>query len=456
MMPHGEQEGMRWERRGRLRALARDVAVILLGIMLVLGLFVLQSFLEGAREEVQGTVLTGAQIIINTTSTNPPPREPGVVITPQYPQVQHHPRVQCLMQGGLTEDDVHLAGELLEGVPCPERQKREVKAALVDKCLRISVGGELDTALCVEKEGAVSLDFAIPSVAPGQPPAVAVQRSFNGIILFVLFLMTVLWVWREYEMRERKLEERQKERQRYEYHPVEEVEVKIIKSAPLFKEAVSEEERYLSPEEVREIHAALLREQQKMGEAPPLQREEIGEYIKGFNELGKEISRYLREGKLHKARRRYLLLFPLYTRLYYAVDEERKGELVDVMKYLHDQLNIMEKSKKIRHLIEEVYRDVEKHRVDVEPEHEKIVVLRDEKEKAEGVFSSLSGEGGPVRKKEVIRQIEKVQEHLERKDVPREQRATVKDLQAELEELKELVYHHEKEQRRGKLGKQKA
>ncbi|MEK6840322.1 MAG: hypothetical protein AABX72_05240, partial [Nanoarchaeota archaeon] len=265
------------------------------------------------------------------------------------------------------------------------------------------------------------------------------------------FLITLMIVWREFEMRERARE--QLEHIKESHHkplPPEQIERRVIKAAPLFKEILSEEEKLLNPLEVREIHEKLMQEQKLMIGGARLTHKEMSDYITHFNTLGKEISEELKHGNLPKARKKYLLLFPLYTRLYNSVDDAQKRELVDVIKFLHDQLNIMEKSRRIRHLIEEVYQETDKHRVDVEqPRKEDMKVLKEEHvAEAKHVFSQLAGERERQRqlgRKEVLQQIDKVSTTLQEQGV---ETPSAQSLQEELEALKRLVYGDKKKEKK--------
>lgn len=439
-----EGEAMSW------RSLLRDSAVIILGIFLIFFLFSVQTFLEQMRETLSSPQITGEAIIINTTGDDglihiipsSPPEPP-----PSPPEPPLNPELACWMEGGLTPDDIVIGKDFFEGLACPEERKKDrVTAAVEDRCLTVAVGNAVHTNICAVDEGLLSFGLVLPPTAAAVAPPLTPERTYTGLMLFLAFLITMMIVWREYEVRERIREHLEHERESHHLPlPPEQIERRVIKAAPLFKEILSEEEKLLSSEDVQEIHEKLMQEQKMMITGAPLTHEEIGAYIRTFNALGKEISEELRHGNLSKARKKYLLLFPLYTRLYYAVDESRKRDLVDVIKYLHDQLNIMEKSRKIRHLIEEVYRDVEKHRVDVEqPPKEEMKVLKDDERKFTQIFSHLAGERReerPLEKKEVLKQIEKVHTTLQETPVETE---SLKSLQEELEDLKSMVYKGEK------------
>lgn len=430
------------------------MTIIILGIVLILVLFSLQAFFEQMRTSISS--VTGNAIIINTTADNPP--VPTIIINhtssdlPFVSQEQSfNPRLQCWVDGGLRADDIVIGKDFFEGFVCPEKKKEIVTADVREECLVITVGEDVETDICSEDHGMLSFDVGLPSGAAAVAPAVPKERSYNGLILFIAFLVTLMIVWREFELRERSRE--QLEHAKESHHrtlPPEHIERRVIKAAPLFKEILSEEEKLLNPLEVREIHEKLMQEQKLMVGGARLTHKEMSEYITNFNNLGKDISEELKRGNLSKARKKYLLLFPLYTRLYNSVDDAQKRELVDVIKYLHDQLNIMEKSRRIRHLIEEVYQETDKHRVDVqEPQKEDMKVLKEEHvAEAKHVFSQLAGEREQQRqleRKEVLKQIDKVSTTLQEKGV---ETPSAQSLQEELEALKRLVYGDKRKEKR--------
>jgi hypothetical protein len=425
----------------RLLSVMKDSVVILLGIVLVLGLFAFQHFMGVVQE--QGESLTGRQISIGTNLPDQPNKTPSppssVGHSIEHPIVPE--TIQCLTEGGVTEDDVEITGSLLEGFPCEiDRERKEVSAEVEQNCLRLHVEDEIRTVICFDEDAGAQIGIVIPPRPHLDALDVEIGRNWLGLVLFLLFLITLFIVWREFEVREKALEEQRLRRIRREL-PGERVEVKTIKSAPLFREYVPEEERMLSAEEAENIHSTLVSEQSMALRATPLKREEIVGAIKEFNRIGKEISIYLREGKLVKARKRYLLLFPLYTRLYHSVDTFKQRDLVDVMKYLHDQIHIMEKSKKIRHLIEEAYRDVDEHRVDQETTDE-VKDLHKDVEQADQLLGQLSEERAnkPLKKERVMGELDKFQDMVKDTSLPTTQKKAMKNLEYELETLKKMVY----------------
>ena len=441
-----------------LKSTLKDGLVIALGIIIIISLFSLQGWMETWRKNIQDKeILTGRQIMIdspgagdiiigNGEDKKPKENKPDTT-------KQEDPNIKCLMDGGLTDDDVQIGGNFFKGIECPEKKKDVIKAEIREHCVNVNVGQELDTKICIENRGMLNFGLEIPKQpekAAGKPINL---KNYNGLALFVMFLITLLLVWREFEVKERKRKEWERIREKHVELPGEHIEVRVIKSAPLFKEIVSEEEKLLTHEEMIEVHEKLVREQKAAMEAKPLTTEEISECIKSFNAIGKDITEELKHGNLDKARRKFLLLFPIYTRLYNSLDEMRKRDLVDVIKYLHDQLNIMEKSRKIRHLIEEVYQHAEQHRVDKEPV-EKTSEENKEIEKAAKVFSQLGGETEKekIEKKDVLEGIEKMRESLIEGRTAEKKASN--ELRDELEKLKKLVYG-EKTKGEKKQGKQK-
>jgi|GEM_PF-4355230 hypothetical protein len=433
--------------------LLRDIGIILLGILLVFTLFSLHNFMGAGKEFIDQNSLTGGFLMFNSSGAEdspPPPTTSTPPVTVPPPMVTD-PVLTCFMEGGLTADDIEIGGAFFKGFYCPAPvEKKPVTATLENKCLGIHIGGEIDSAFCFAGPNTLQVGLSLPRQPEGVTPPLIISKNYNALILFILFLVSMVLMWREFEMRERRLHERELEKNRHLVLPSEQIDVKVITSAPLFKEIVSAEEQLLSPEEVKEIHEKLMKEEHQAIRAPPLTSDEVNEFIKSFNALGKEIADYLKEGKLDKARKRYLALFPLYTRLYHSVDETHQRELVEVIKYLHDQLNIMEKSKKIRHLIEEAYKDLDQHRVDQEQKpREKLVVLK-EKETAHEILSELTREKSnvePLDKEDVLQNIEHLREKLQdaKKDTSR---GTFKNIHEELEDLERLVYGDRLEQKR--------
>ena len=432
-----------------LKLILKDGLVIALGIIIIISLFSMQGWMETWRTNIQEKdVLTGRQISIDSPGAeinhpgNDEPKRP-----PPKTEEQQDPNIQCLMDGGLTDDDVQIGGNFFKGIGCPEKKKDVIKVEIKEHCMNVDVGEQLDTRICIENRGMLNFGLEIPKEPQKEVEKPLDLKNYNGLILFLLFLIILILVWREFEVKEKKREEWEHIKEKHAELPAEHIEVRVIKSAPLFKEIVSEEERLLTHEEMMEVHEKLMREEKTAMTARPLTIEEVSEYVKNFNAIGKDITEELKHGNLDKARKKYLLLFPIYTRLYNSLDEMRKRDLVDVIKYLHDQLNIMEKSRKIRHLIEEVYQHVEQHRVDKEPV-EKTSEENKEIENAAKVFSQLGGEmeKEQIKKKDVLEKIDKMHESLIEGKIVEKKAAS--DLRDELEKLKRLVYGQEKKKRK--------
>ncbi len=421
----------------------REGLIIALAFILILLLFFFQHLSNIAQEKIaayrDGERITGNPIVITGPSQTPPETSPpaatGLYIKQKYQQDFERKNVVCLTRGGVTVEDVFVLGNLLSGIDCA-LHKQQVDVTIQDKCVLLRAEQDLYSVFCASAD-APSFRIVIPDAGPA-PELIKTPKNYNGLILFILFLLMLFLTWREFELRESKRERelkkkmREAEAQGKTFVPEEE-EKKIvyIKAAPLFKDVEDIEKKHLTPEEIEQVHQRFVQQELERGidvEFERLKKEEIADYITSFNTLVKKVVSHLQHGKLDDARRAYLLLFPLYTRLYASVDYTTRADLQSVLTYLHTQVQVMEKSRLIAELIEKAYAGRDK---------------ATEVKNVEQAFKSLSKSPEAVERPEnILDHIDTAKESLEKKET--------QEIHKELDELRDLL-----EKGRATLSKEK-
>ncbi len=372
----------------------KDSVVIFISILLILSLFGIHYYMEELHNEIKErapfqNTITGSVIVVTTSDV---PLAPAINIT-KIPLPQPRPQytdltLQCLSEGGLTPEDIAIGRNLFTAFSCDTTPSTQAHVTRKGRCISLVIDGQLDNLFCFAGPQP-DVRVTIPSGGQAPPAPYTPRKNYAGLILFTIFLIISILVWREFEIRESAMERRHREKIRRGEtvtFPEEEIEVKVIKSAPIFKEILAKIEQKLSTEEREQIHKKLLQEQlsiESKERFTTIKQEEIADAVKQFNTLSKEVSEELKNGKLHNARKKYLFLFPLYTKLYNSVPEDQQVQLLDIIKYLHDQMNIMEKSRRIAHLIEKAYSDIQAHDVKAEAQKKYVTPLWKEEQKQE-------------------------------------------------------------------------
>lgn len=432
----------------------RGFAIIAFAIVVVLVLFIFQYAFTHINSNVE-LPISGKVIAIenkfgsdagNIVIVNPPTGTPSnEVITTgglKEEDLFASDNMRCWRQHGVSVEDALVFGEILDKSGCKaEAKKKKVSVKIVNNCLNIDIESELYALLCIDdKQPQMAID--IPT-GFGVAPPIVITKSYNSAILFLIFLLSILLLWGRYEVssfRERTL----KRSVRFREGDV--VEIKYIKPAPLFGE------KPLQPkvpiEEIEKIHKKLLSErsvrESKELERIKLKADEVNNYIKEFNELAKEANSQLQTGNVEEARRLYLALFPIYSRLYNTLDESSKAELQMVVKYLHDQTNIALRGTEIRGLIEEAYTEAEAHRVDREKGYNALkdadrlneLIEKNKIEEAKKIFGGKTG--GEGAKKKLVGSIDNLDESIDDSD------ENLKEAKRKLSEIKKLLGEPEK------------
>ncbi len=420
----------------------REGLIIALALILILLLFFFQHLSNTAQENIaahrDGERITGRPIVITGPSQTPPevppPTPTGLHIEQKYQQDFERKNVACLTMGGVTVEDVFVLGNLLSGIDCA-LHKKQVDVTVQDKCVLLRAEQDLYSVFCASAD-APSFRITIPETGPA-PELLKTSKNYNGLILFILFLLILFLTWREFELRESKKERelrkkmREAEAQGKTFVPEEEEKKTVyIKAAPLFKDVEDIEKKHLTPEEIEQAHQRFVQQELERGrevEFERLKKEEVAEYIMRFNTLTKKVASHLQRGELDDARRAYLLLFPLYTRLYASVDYTTRADLQSVLTYLHIQLQVMEKSRFIGELIEKAYNVSEKKKEGVQ--------------KAQEAIKSLGGLAGEKKEAGLVQ--ESTLAHIDRVRslLPQGTRSAeaAENLQRELDELRTLL-----------------
>ncbi len=356
-----------------------DIAVLCVGVVLVLTLFLVHYAVSQVgthyQEKLTGQVIQisegdSSDIVIEDPSSSQAPEKP-----PEPPPAPLSKNLQCWADAGITRTDMLIVGNLLENTPCKEEQERpKITVKKQSDCVVVDSDNQVVTQLCESPQSeAPKIDISFPESQGISAPLIPQQRNYAPWFLFILFGISVMVVSREHSFAFG-LKEKDEHVERDE-----DKEIKYIEAAPLFDEKKIKSDI----QDLERMHHKLLAgytlEKPSFASIRILP-EEITAMIKEFNEQTRAIYNAIKKNDAATARRVYLDIFPLYTRLYNALKQERRQELQEVITYLHHQITIMEKSSTITHLIEEAYRQTERHKVSGKSTNEKKTVEKLQKE----------------------------------------------------------------------------
>lgn len=473
----------------KLSELMREIAIIIIFLIVIGSMFILHYAVSNINKEFNKKIISneiiGKVVQIGGPVQPPPPPPPSqppkptVIINGTSPPEQPHEEspepvitnenVRCWKRAGIRNDDITIISNVLSGIKCEIiKERKKIDAKIEDNCLVIDISNETLTNLCFIEEKPPDIKIGIPSGGSGIGIYEG-KRAYYGWILFLLFVLTIFLMWGRFEFREHQ-EKKIKEEYRhiFEGFGVEpEPKIKYIEPPPKYKKGIIPPK--IESEDIGITHSKLMEElpeeEKDIMQKIKIKSDDFPPYINKFNELARLTNESLIKNNLKQARKIYLELFPVYTKLFNSLDEQKKKEIQDVIKYLHDQINIMEKGRKIRHLIEEAYREAKKYKVeepkkkteeskqysysrisDFNPVRE--YLEKEDYENAIDMFNKLGGKiekkdetdiyNIPITKGEVLDEIDLIHKKLdERKDTVYNDK--IIELKKELDELRQLI-----------------
>ena len=477
----------------KLSDLMRDFAIIALFLIIVMIMFILQyassSIQREFNQKITSDSLSGRVVEIGgpaqpsqpsppqTPPTQPSPPPSGVVIignkTSEVPPVEPPPpqltneNLKCWNLAGIRYDDIRIIKNVLSGIKCEiKRERKSIDIGIKDNCLIIDINRETVTNLCTKEEQPPEIKIEIHSGGEGAGEIVE-KKNYYGWILFLLFILTTIFTWGKFEFKDIK-DKRLKEEFKHILEDVGgEVQIKYIELPPRYKGSKEFPKKDVA-EKIDDVHRRLIEErpieEKELFMKLKIKPEDFAEYINKFNELARQTNDLILNNNIKLARRKYLEVFPVYSKLYNSLDDQKRKEIQDVIKYLHDQINIMEKSRKIRHLIEEAYREIKQNKTEPQNKAEDsksystaglkdLSQLRDliesrEHEAAVKLFNEMYGKIKAIKdtpdikfeteKKDILDEIDLIHKKLEEKYESME-KEEVKELEKELNELRDLI-----------------
>tara|TARA_Y100000310_G_C20689163_1_gene821072 strand:+ start:1844 stop:3235 length:1392 start_codon:yes stop_codon:yes gene_type:complete len=268
--------------------------------------------------------------------------------------------ILCWLEGGLQEQDIIVAGNLLSDLNCPEGKKQEVIAKLEEGCVDVDIGGEAKAKLCGEDEKPdINLELVVgPRVKGSMFPLGfdAPVRNYAWYGLFLLIIVILFLLWREYEIRFVKTEAELRSERRYmkrkalklkeeeeRRKKVAEMKKKVKKivrvpAAPLYDEKKARERERRKKEARRKLR----KEKEKRKVSKESRRNDLALV---FNKLSDSVNDAIIKGDVKRSRKNYLKLFEVYSNLVPISDRGDRNIMDSVMQYLFNYLEALEKVK---------------------------------------------------------------------------------------------------------------
>ena len=344
----------------KIPKIIKDASMLVI-LMLAIGfLFTLQGLLEQTDyTEITGDVIQVGRgqnqntVVVGNGEPKVPPKLP-----PKTPEEIANSNLKCWVKAGVTTEDLVIVGSLLRTTKCKEpTQKKEIKSSVENNCLKFNVEEQAYTDICVKKEETPDFNIALPTQGKGSVDVPSVKRSIWPIILFLLILFFTFGVWSWDEMRGTF---KGSDFKRYD-------ELELFYGAhklPTYGKTLSFEERESAVSgKMDEIYTKLLREKEKRAVTKRLSQKEAEKMINKFNQLSQELYEDIKRNDIPHSIRHYNHLFDTFLQLYPSVHKANQQTLLKVVIYFGKQLALLQKSRKISHLIKEAYADTDKHKV---------------------------------------------------------------------------------------------
>ncbi len=253
--------------------------------------------------------------------------------------------IRCWVKAGIKDEDIMIIGDLLRNIECPDIEKKQVKISRNESCINID-SENVDSDLCFDGKPNlnINLETGGKGLAEEKPGVITSYDNYLSYIIFILIYLFVMIIWREFEIR----------------HPgkiEEEKEIIYIKPAPWYEEKISKSEKE------KEIISDIKEFRLPIKEFMEMKEEEISKKIEEFNEIAEKVDNLIKMERINEAKKLYVRLLRIYSGLYNSITLDKIGRMQGVLSQLRDQIRILSKSKKIAHMIEKAYQEIEHYKI---------------------------------------------------------------------------------------------
>ncbi len=329
----------------------RNISLVIVLLAVLLIVFSITTVISEFGSNI-GESITGEVILIKGSGY-----EENVSIISGKVASELNDNLICWIEGGLNEEDLIVIGHLLKDMDCPKGEKRNVDARIEGDCVVLDIENEATTKVCPEGlKPVIEIDliggFDGPSIELGSVP----QKNYYVYALFFLAVITVILFWREYELSvktdlETKAEEaylKKRDEKRKEFK-------KALEEGKITQRKKTEKVIYISPAPVYDEKKAAKEKKEKIILERKTESENIkkerddaikrNKLVTEFNKESEDINKLIVSGKLTESRKKYLLLFEVYSDLTKMVSPINREKLDEVMQYLCHYLGALEKIK---------------------------------------------------------------------------------------------------------------
>ncbi len=312
--------------------------------------FHLQNVITGGQIAIEGGG-DNNNVVIGGEGNNPPGGQgnggSGTTFLPPVIVTAEEKNNLCWMRRGLSDDDIRVVGNLLLLDACSYvKERKDVEVTSHESCFTITSEGKVSFDLCPQQD-IPSLFITIPfgTGSAGLPPP---SRNYFLPILIIFFVVSAIVLWSKFELSRNYHPRKPGEEPRIQQPEIgggfgvpaslaETIETKMIMLPPLFqKEALPS--------------ASMLLDQKKLEQK---KIHWLNKRIKKFNKLTRLMNQCVEQERFDQARKIYLSLFPLYSKIEKRVDDQKKKKLDRVMSYLYHELSIRENKTTIAHLMQD-------------------------------------------------------------------------------------------------------